>query len=547
MKIHHSHLLVALTLCVPLWTSRAATTWYVATNGDDVADGITWATAKATVQAAIDVAASNDVVLVSNGVYATGGRVVYGALTNRIAVTNAITIRSQNGPTVTTIQGAKDPLTTNGNAAVRCVFLGAYAVLSGFTLCNGATRADGDADQEQSGGGVWCDAVWWSDLGVLSNCVLTGNSANYLGGGSYQTKLHLCTLTGNWANYGGGGSCYGSLSNCTLNGNSAPCGGGAFDSPLERCTISANSAANGGGSYYGMLYHCTLSGNSATNYGGGAYHGQLENCLLTGNSAPYGGGCSGASLKNCTVSGNSASHRGGADQAALGNCVAYFNSAPDEPNHGGCTFNYSCTTPWPVGTGNITNDPQFVNMGTGNYRLDIHSPCIDRGNNQYVASSAETDLDGHPRIAYGVVDMGAYENQEPLGYWAWVLAVTNGLTNYTDCSTGDGYPNLLKYVTGSSATNPDDLARLTASISNVAVWLRFSRNTNAVDATLVVQGASTITNGTIWEGLATNLNGSWGNASNVNENGSGSVLTCAIRDPIPYPTNRFLRLVVTRP
>jgi hypothetical protein len=144
-----------------------AATWYVATSGNDAASGTNWATAKQSIQAAIDAAAANDTVVVSNGVYETGGRVVYGAMTNRVAITKAVTVRSLNGPAVTIIKGARDPVTTNGNAAVRCAYVGAIAVLADFTLTNGATRASGDVDREQSAGGAWCEAS-----GVLSNCTL---------------------------------------------------------------------------------------------------------------------------------------------------------------------------------------------------------------------------------------------------------------------------------------------------------------------------------------------------------------------------------------
>jgi len=93
-----------------------------------------WATAAHVIQDAVDVAVDGDTVLVTNGVYATGGRAVHGTMTNRVAIDRAITLSSVNGPEVTVIDGAQAPMGGDygsGDGALRCVHLGTDAVLNG--------------------------------------------------------------------------------------------------------------------------------------------------------------------------------------------------------------------------------------------------------------------------------------------------------------------------------------------------------------------------------------------------------------------------------
>ena len=425
---------------------------YVALNNPaPAAPYATWATAATNIQDAVDaVIQGGALVLVGDGLYEAGVWAERG-MSNRVAVTKPLTVRSVNGPEVTQIAGYQVPGTTNGAAAVRCVYLCNRAVLAGFTLTNGATHSSED-NTNNAGGGVWCESV----SAVVSNCVLTGNSAGWRGGGAYSGTINNCTITGNSAVQIGGGTDRGMLNNCTLKGNSANEGGGAFDGTLNNCVLTGNSASSdGGGVAFATLNNCTLVGNSAGGRGGGAENGTLNNCTLTGNSANEGGG---------------------AFDGTLNNCIIYYNSASIGPNYHDDYYddlNYCCTTPMPMSwlsTNNLTNAPQFVNAAAGDYRLKPNSPCIDAGINQDWMFAA-LDLDGNPRILNGTVDMGAYETPFTLDLRAQLQGPYHTNSHaMTPCSPGS-LPTTSPY-----AADPRTVSTIP---SNVVDWVLIElRSTN---------------------------------------------------------------------
>ena len=165
-----------------------------------------WTTAAVNIQDAIDASTNGDIVLVTNGVYAGGGRVMTGGLTNRVALTSAITVQSVNGPWVTTIQGT----TAVGYlSAVRCAWLTNNATLIGFTLKWGTTSGS-----DNNGGGVWCA----SSNAVVNNCVIVSNTAVTDGAGVFQGTLNNCLISSNAGN--ADAAVYGAfLNSCTVVGH----------------------------------------------------------------------------------------------------------------------------------------------------------------------------------------------------------------------------------------------------------------------------------------------------------------------------------------
>ncbi len=162
----------------------------------------------------------------------------------------------------------------------------------------------------------------------------------------------------------------------------------------------------------------------------------LVNCVLRGNEAKYGGGLyvdgGDPTIVNCTISGNDADRSGGGIYVADGspaitNCIFWANTDDGRGDDstqiglaaGTPVVTYTCVQDvdpddavvYP-GTGNLDDDPLFVDAGGGDVRLSAGSPCLDAGNNNAPGLPA-TDHAGDPRISNATVDSGAYETQAP--------------------------------------------------------------------------------------------------------------------------------------
>jgi len=157
--------LAAHVLLLSAMSASAAIRYVDVDNADPTPPYTNWASAATTIQDAVDAAVAGDQILVTNGVYQAGSRVVAGT-SNRVAVEKPVSVKSVNGAAVTLIQGGQ---------IMRCVYLTNGAALVGFTLADGAAR-EGSGE----GGGVSCA----STNEFVSNCVLTGNSAAGMGGGA---------------------------------------------------------------------------------------------------------------------------------------------------------------------------------------------------------------------------------------------------------------------------------------------------------------------------------------------------------------------------
>lgn len=281
------------------------------------------------------------------------------------------------------------------------------------------------------------------------------------------------------------------IQNGLANGTSDLLGAGIFllnnSAPIIRnCIIKNNTAQQHGGAAYcqtgsPQFISCHFTDNSTVLYDGGALYFnastqvQIIGCLFDHNTAVrYGGALavifSTVNVTNCTFADNSRGSAGKAivisnsggqptSVATIRNSIFYRNlplTSNDDVYLTTGTASVSVvarnnmTT---LGTANFTAgssllnilaaNPEFVDADNRNYQITC-SEAVDAGDTTgLMAILPTTDLAGQARIAKTAIDLGAYENDAPVGASASALTVCSGtyVRLYGSCDTGYTWTN----------------------------------------------------------------------------------------------------------
>lgn len=445
---------VAITfILIPAAATVEGQTVFVDAGATGADDGTSWANAYADLQNAITASVSGDQIWVATGIYTPAvagsptsstfsipdGVALYGGfagsedpntfdLTTRDFATNETILSGDldgddpsnlidvldcriepfggplpdkcspfdTGDSAGTIVEAELNMDDNTRHVVTILNSGTTTRIDGFTITAGSAEAT--SNPARFGGGLFND----DGSPTVANCKFMANYGQFGGGlmidGISELVVDSCSFVGNTGSSGGGiySTANGvptTITNSIFRNNSAHFGGGIRidnKASVTNCVFANNKA---------------VSVNLGTGFGGGIYVFSGDNDLPT--------------VTNCTFNLNSAGLDGGAVRTVITGTFCDFTLKNSILWDNGDEFVDACASTIEfcdikgsggLGVGNIDLDPLFADL---DLRLSCGSPCVDAGTNS--ATTATTDLDGNPRVANGIIDMGAYETSGATG------------------------------------------------------------------------------------------------------------------------------------
>ena len=344
---------------------------------------------------------------------------------------------------------------------------------SSGTLLISGSRITGNV-AGSGGGGVYADMRAGESV-TISNSVISGNEANSDGGGVYVQDATLLVefseISGNTAGEGGGGfyihDSEATIESSSITGNTAVDGGGGlyvdndlnYAFTMRNSTVSGNSSESYGGGFYfadvgqATIENSTISGNTANQAGAIWSYGYLsliqttitDNTATNGDSASVGGvQLGGASAVAGSSRANSAAKDGkksgggvsraaaaGASEVEVIGTILAGNDGEDIGSYKGTamanstssiigTVGADVTVTDLGGTQSGVTDPGLEALAsnggpTQTHALKSASPALNAGPVP-VPSFPGNEYDqrgpGYARVAFGVVDVGAFEAQE---------------------------------------------------------------------------------------------------------------------------------------
>ena len=324
-------------------------TQYVATDGNDASNGVSWASAKLTIQDAVDaLPPSGGLVMVSNGWY---------ALTQQVNITNAVEVRGWTG-----VSGDVHVHRLSDSYRIRIFKLDHPGAKLAFM-----TIRDGRCHDYHVPYIIGGNVLITERGGTVADCVLQNGQADNNGGhggnvamlGAAGRVLRSTLIGGNGVDHGFSLSMYaGRVEQCHFAGGSEPlriAGGVVANCTITRCHSNSRGVVHAIG---GAVRNCVIVDNT------------------TGANLPANGGsvfCAG-------------------DQAGR-----FYNCVTDLPT----LLNNGCTT--------TTEGFGFVDAPGNNYRLSILAFARGKGNASTAALESATDRDGNPVALFGAVDAGCYQ------------------------------------------------------------------------------------------------------------------------------------------